>query len=77
MMLHVDLSDLPVDMDPELVEEIRVARIKTIEQTDRQLYAEEQLREQKSLGQRYKQWAQDDTIGRDLTLAFEPRGKTA
>lgn len=73
----VDLSDLPADMNPELVNEIREARLKTIQQEGLKLHAEAELRHQKTLGQRYKEWAQDDTIGRDLALAFEPRGKTA
>ena len=73
----VDLSDRPTDMNPELVEEIRVARLKTIEQQHLKRSAEAELRNQKNIGQRYKEWALDDTIGRELEGAFILRGKAS
>lgn len=70
----VDLSDLPADMNPALRDEIAAARLKRIETEHRKLEAETELRRQRSLGVRYKAWALDDTIGRDLQAAFTPRG---
>lgn len=77
MTTDVDLSDLPEDMPEELVEEIRLARMKTMEQQYKRQHAEAELRNQKSIGQRYKDWALDDTIGRELQGAFVLRGKAS
>lgn len=74
---EVDLTDLPVDMDPKLVEEIRLARLKTREQQHLKMSAERELRNQKNIGQRYKEWALDDTIGRELEGSFVIRGKAS
>lgn len=71
---EVDLSDLPADLDPKIVEEIRAARLKSAEAHESKLHAEAVLRDQKSIGLRLRAWAQDDTIGRELALAFTPRG---
>ncbi len=72
--VEVDLSDLPPGVSDELKEAIRRARLKTIELETRKLTAEAEVRHQKSVGQRYKEWALDDTIGQALQGAFVLRG---